>query len=44
MEAEPPKRDRHWFQFSLRTPMFVVSIVSIQCAASLPIWPEGELR
>ena len=40
-KAEPPKRKRRWFQFSLRTLLIVVSIVSIQCAVCLPILPEG---
>ena len=31
-KADPPKRKRRWFQFSLRTLMIVVVIVAIPCA------------
>jgi hypothetical protein len=32
MEAEPPKRKRRWFQFSLRTLMIVVTLLAVACA------------
>ena len=31
-KAEPPKRKRRWFQFSLRSLLIVVVIVAIPCA------------
>jgi hypothetical protein len=30
--ADPPKRKRRWFQFRLRTLMFVVTIAGVGCA------------
>jgi hypothetical protein len=29
-KADPPKRKRRWFQFSLRTLMLLVAIVAVQ--------------
>jgi hypothetical protein len=34
MDADPPKRKRRWFQFSLRTLLVVVTLVAVACA-----WP-----
>ena len=31
-KAEPPKRKRRWFQFSLRTLMIVITLLAIPCA------------
>jgi hypothetical protein len=31
-KAEPPKRRRRWFQFSLRTLMIVVTLLAVPCA------------
>jgi hypothetical protein len=31
-KAEPPKRERRWFQFSLRTLLIVVTLLSVPCA------------
>jgi hypothetical protein len=31
-EADPPKRNRRWFQFSLRSLMIVVAVVAVPCA------------
>jgi hypothetical protein len=31
-KADPPKRQRRWFQFSLRTLLVVVTMLSIPCA------------
>ena len=31
-KAEPPKRKRRWFQFSLRTLLIAVTMLSIPCA------------
>jgi hypothetical protein len=31
-KADPPKRKRHWFQFSLRTLMIGIAILAILCA------------
>ena len=31
-KADPPKRKRRWFQFSLRTLMIVVTLLAIPCA------------
>jgi hypothetical protein len=31
-KADPPKRKRRWFQFSLRTLMIVVTLLAVPCA------------
>jgi hypothetical protein len=31
-KAEPPKRKRYWFQFSLRTLMIGVALLAVACA------------
>ena len=31
-KADPPKRQRRWFQFSLRTLMIVVTLLAVVCA------------
>jgi hypothetical protein len=31
-ETEPPKRNRRWFQFSLRSLMIVVTLLAVPCA------------
>jgi hypothetical protein len=36
-KADPPKRKRRWFQFSLRTLFVVTTIVGGQCAVCLPM-------
>lgn len=36
-EADPPKRQRRWCQFSLRTLFVVVTIVAVACAVCLPM-------
>jgi hypothetical protein len=36
-QAEPPKRKRRWFQFSLRTLLIVIAIMAIQIAVCLPL-------
>jgi hypothetical protein len=41
-KADPPKRKRRWFQFSLRTLMIVVTSVSVECAVCLPMLREWE--
>jgi hypothetical protein len=44
-KAEPPKRIRRWFQFSLRALMIGVAIFSVQCGVCLPMlreWQEQE--
>jgi hypothetical protein len=46
-KAEPPKRKRRWFQFSLRTLMIVVAIVAVQCAVCFPAlkgWQYAHAR
>jgi Tfp pilus assembly major pilin PilA len=42
--AEPPKRKRRWFQFSLRTLMIVVAIVAVQCAVCLPMLKKWQTQ
>jgi hypothetical protein len=32
-EADPPKRKRRWFQFSLRTLMIAVTLLAVSCAS-----------
>jgi hypothetical protein len=44
IKADPPKRKRRWFQFSLRTVIVVVTIVSVQCAVCLPMLREWQQR
>jgi hypothetical protein len=38
-KADPPKRKRRWFQFSLRTLMIGVTIATFACA-----WLAREVR
>jgi hypothetical protein len=40
--ADPPKRKRRWFQFSLRTLLVITTIVAVQCAVCLPILREWQ--
>jgi hypothetical protein len=47
MEAEPPKRKRRWFQFSLRTLFVVVATLAVECAVCLPMlreWQKSQQR
>jgi hypothetical protein len=44
-KANPPKRKRRWFQFSLRTLLLVVvTIAAVQCAVCLPMLREWQER
>jgi hypothetical protein len=46
-KADPPKRKRRWFQFSLRTLVIGVTIVAVQCAVCVPMveeWQESQQR
>jgi hypothetical protein len=43
-KAEPPKRKRRWYQFSLRTLLVVVTIATVQCAVCLPMLREWQER
>jgi Tfp pilus assembly protein FimT len=43
-KAEPPKRKRRWFQFSLWTLTIAVAIVSVGCAICLPMLREWQQR
>jgi hypothetical protein len=43
-KADPPKRKRRWFQFSLRTLLVVVTIIAVQCAVCLPLLREWQQR
>jgi hypothetical protein len=43
-KAEPPKRKRRWFQFSLRTLFVVTAVVAVQCAVCLPMLREWKLE
>jgi hypothetical protein len=36
-KADPPKRKRRWFQFSLRTLFVIVTILALDRAICLPI-------
>jgi hypothetical protein len=31
-KADPPKRKRRWFQFSLRSLLLVVTLLAVPCA------------
>jgi hypothetical protein len=48
MEADPPKRKRRWFQFSLRTLIGAVAIVVMPWVIRLPIvrgwYRRGEIE
>jgi hypothetical protein len=41
-KAEPPKRKRRWFQFSLRTMLIAVTIVAVECAFCFRMLREWE--
>ena len=43
-KAEPPKRKRRWFQFSLRTWFILVAIAVVQSAVCLPMLREWQQR
>jgi hypothetical protein len=42
--AEPPKRQRRWCQFSLRTLFVILTIVAVQSAVCLPMLREWQSR
>jgi hypothetical protein len=44
IQPDPPKRKRHWFQFSLRTLLLAIAIVAVQCAVCLPMLREWQQR
>ena len=43
-KADPPKRKRRWFQFSLRTLLVVVTVAAVKCAVCLPMLREWQRR
>jgi hypothetical protein len=43
-KPKPRKRKRRWFQFSLRSVLILVTIVSVQCAVCLPMVREWQRR
>ena len=43
-KAEPPKRKRHWFQFSLRTLFVAMTILALQCAVCFPALKEWQAQ
>jgi hypothetical protein len=40
--AEPPKRKRRWFQFSLRDLLALVALAALACAIAFPIIRERQ--
>ena len=44
VEADPPKRKRRWYQFSLRTLMIIVTIAAVESAVCLPMVREWQER
>jgi hypothetical protein len=43
-KTDPPKRKRRWFQFSLRTVLFAITIFSVQCGAWIPLLTESQAK
>jgi hypothetical protein len=41
-KADPPKRKRRWFQFSLRILLIVITIMAVQIAVCLPLLLERQ--
>jgi hypothetical protein len=41
-KAEPPKRERRWFRFSLRSLLIFVAIAAVQSAVCLPMLSEWQ--
>ena len=44
MEAEPPKRKRRWFQYSLRSLFVVVTAAGLLCPIGVRIVREWQER
>jgi hypothetical protein len=44
LKAEPPKRKRRWFQFSLRTLFLAMTILAVQCAVCFPALKEWQAQ
>jgi hypothetical protein len=43
-KADPPKRKRRWFQFSLRTLFVIVTILAVDCSVCLPILRDWQAQ
>ena len=39
-QADPPKRKRRWFQFSLRSLLIGVTVLAVICAVGVPLLRE----